>query len=119
VSRYGILPIRPARLVDVDVGIHQPRQNGGIAKVLHGSFCGQLIPRNNIQDSSVFDKHRRRFDPCDVTTRRERKAARVILECGPKQKLLRLLFRLPTTHGIEPRSSSDSPETPAVAVPSR
>jgi len=48
--------------IDVDVRVHQPRQNGSLAKVLHGNLRGKLMWWNDIKDSSIFDEHRRRFD---------------------------------------------------------
>src|SRR6267378_2012971 len=55
-------PFRPTGFVDVDMRIHQPRQNGSLAKVRYGNMRGQLIRCKNIEDSSVFDEHSRRFD---------------------------------------------------------
>src|SRR6267154_1643040 len=55
-------PLRPPGFVDVDVRINEPRQNRSLTKVPHGNLLRQLIRCNNIEDSSVLDEHRRRFD---------------------------------------------------------
>ena len=60
--RTESLPLRATRLVDVNMGVHQARQNGGVTKVLNGNLRGQLIRQNNIEDSAVFDEHSCRFD---------------------------------------------------------
>ena len=60
--RTESFPLRATRLVDVNMRVHQARQNGGVTKVLNGNLRGQLIRQNNIEDSAVFDEHSCRFD---------------------------------------------------------
>src|SRR5712692_4404066 len=60
--RAESFPLRPPGFVDVDVSVHQPRQNGGLAKILRGTLRRQLMWGNNIEDSAVFDEHCRGFD---------------------------------------------------------
>src|SRR6266404_2058534 len=55
-------PFRPPGFIDVDVRVHQPRQNGPSTKICYGSLRRQLILRNNIKDSPVLDEHSRRLN---------------------------------------------------------
>ena len=55
-------PFRAPGFVDVDVRVDQPRQNGSLAKILHGNMRGKLMWRDNVKDSPVFDEHGRGFD---------------------------------------------------------
>src|SRR6266478_2694625 len=41
---------------------HWPRQNGGVAKISHGSLRWQLIQRNNIKDPPILEEHSRRLN---------------------------------------------------------
>src|SRR6267143_4255592 len=59
--RAESFPFGSPGFADVDVRIHQPWQNGSLAKVRYGNMRGQLMWWNDIKDSSIFDEHRRRF----------------------------------------------------------
>ncbi len=50
-------PFRSSGFVDVNVGIHQPRQNGGLAKIRNGDLRRQLVRSDNIDNSFVLDEH--------------------------------------------------------------
>ena len=61
-GRGETLPLGPSRLVDVGVGIDQPRQQGKPAEVLHGDVCGALRlaghDRLHRQDAFPVEDHR-------------------------------------------------------------
>ena len=55
-------PLGPPGLVDVDVDIDQPRQDGPIAHVLDPAGFGQLLRRDDVDDRLARDHDRRRAD---------------------------------------------------------